>query len=100
MPSIELSKLQSVSGARALSESDRTQTQKSPSTRAEASATGAAKPGVAVELGANIDAAEPPVDNQRVSEIREALKDGTYPLLPTKIADAMIAARVGFTLEK
>ncbi|WP_375289059.1 flagellar biosynthesis anti-sigma factor FlgM [Qipengyuania sp.] len=37
--------------------------------------------------------AEAPVDNQRVSEIRDALREGRYPLLPFKIADAMIAAK-------
>jgi len=33
-----------------------------------------------------------PVDNERVSQIRTALREGTYPLVPAKLADAMIAA--------
>lgn len=33
-----------------------------------------------------------PIDQDRVAEIRRALETGTYPLLPTKIADAIIAA--------
>ncbi|MCP5395392.1 MAG: flagellar biosynthesis anti-sigma factor FlgM [Sphingomonadaceae bacterium] len=33
-----------------------------------------------------------PVDTDRVSEIRKAVEQGTYPLTPAKIADAMIAA--------
>jgi negative regulator of flagellin synthesis FlgM len=33
-----------------------------------------------------------PVDSDRVAEIRKALESGTYPLIPTKIADAIIAA--------
>ncbi|MCB2088037.1 MAG: flagellar biosynthesis anti-sigma factor FlgM [Sphingomonadaceae bacterium] len=33
-----------------------------------------------------------PVDADRVVEIRKAVEQGTYPILPTKIADAMIAA--------
>ncbi|MEC7889420.1 MAG: flagellar biosynthesis anti-sigma factor FlgM [Pseudomonadota bacterium] len=35
---------------------------------------------------------ETPIDSDRVSEIRKALETGTYPLIPTKIADAIIAA--------
>lgn len=37
-----------------------------------------------------------PVDVDRVTEIRKAVEDGSYPLVPTRIADAMIAA--GFLL--
>jgi negative regulator of flagellin synthesis FlgM len=33
-----------------------------------------------------------PVDADRVAEIRKAIEDGRYPVLPTRIADAMIAA--------
>ena len=40
--------------------------------------------------------AEPTIDHDRVAEIREAVEQGRYPVLPTKIADAMIAA--GFLL--
>jgi len=39
---------------------------------------------------------EPPVDHERVAEIRKAVERGHYPLLPAKIADAMIAS--GFIL--
>lgn len=35
-----------------------------------------------------------PVDADRVSEIRKALEEGRYPLVPAKIADAMIAAEL------
>lgn len=38
-------------------------------------------------------AAEPPVDGDRVTAIRTAIANGSYPLHPTKIADALIAAR-------
>lgn len=37
-----------------------------------------------------------PVDADRVAEIRKAVAEGRYPLQPTRIADAMIAA--GFLL--
>lgn len=40
--------------------------------------------------------AEPPIDPQRVEEIRKAVEEGRYPVVPTRIADAMIAA--GFLL--
>jgi negative regulator of flagellin synthesis FlgM len=39
---------------------------------------------------------EPPVDHDRVAEIRKAVEQGHYPLVPAKIADAMIAS--GFML--
>ncbi len=39
-------------------------------------------------------AGEPPVDVERVNELRQAIADGNYPLLPEKIADAMIAAKL------
>ena len=39
-----------------------------------------------------LDAGPVPVDTDRVAEIRKAVESGTYPLLPAKIADAMIAA--------
>ena len=33
-----------------------------------------------------------PIDTDRVAQIRRAVESGTYPLVPAKIADAMIAA--------
>lgn len=33
-----------------------------------------------------------PVDADRVAEIRRAIEEGRYPVIPTRIADAMIAA--------
>lgn len=47
---------------------------------------------VRVETTTSFDALQPPVDQARITEIRNALKQGNYPLYPTKIADAMIAA--------
>ncbi len=43
-----------------------------------------------------LDPGAPPVDAERVAEIRKAIEQGTYPLVPHRIADAMIAA--GFML--
>lgn len=34
----------------------------------------------------------PPINAERVAEIRKAVENGTYPVLPAKVADAMIAA--------
>ncbi len=33
-----------------------------------------------------------PVNADRVAQIRKAIQDGTYPLIPTEIADGIIAA--------
>jgi len=98
MPSFEISQLQPVSASRSLSETDRSQI----SSRSPASNAGegvGAKPGVALEVNTALDPSQPPVSSERVSEIRKALQDGTYPLVPTKIADAIIAARLSFGVE-
>lgn len=39
-----------------------------------------------------LDAGAAPVDAERVQEIRKAVENGTYPVTPARIADAMIAA--------
>ncbi|SFF75826.1 negative regulator of flagellin synthesis FlgM [Novosphingobium sp. CF614] len=48
----------------------------------------------AVETSGALDPGEAPVDAERVEDIRKAVESGTYPLIPAKIADAMIAAGV------
>ncbi|KUR72740.1 hypothetical protein AQZ52_05795 [Novosphingobium fuchskuhlense] len=45
-----------------------------------------------VETSDAVKAGAAPVDQERVQTIRHAIETGTYPVLPTKIADAMIAA--------
>jgi negative regulator of flagellin synthesis FlgM len=45
-----------------------------------------------VETSDAVKAGAAPVDQERVATIRHAIEKGTYPVLPTKIADAMIAA--------
>ena len=96
MPSVELSKLSSVGPARALASGERAQIE--ARTRPAAGAAAAAAPGISLEVSAASDAATPPVDAERVSQIKAALRDGSYPLVPTKIADAMIAAQVSLSL--
>lgn len=54
----------------------------------------AADQGVSVETGARVAAGPVPVDGDRVSMIRDALKNGSYPIVPAKITDALIAARM------
>lgn len=39
-----------------------------------------------------LDAGGPPVDSDRVASIRKAIENGNYPIIPTKISDAIIAA--------
>jgi negative regulator of flagellin synthesis FlgM len=62
---------------------------------------GAAQDGsaVKVETAGEPDLRQVPVDAERVAQIRDALQSGTYPLLPAKTADAMIAARMLLAVE-
>ncbi len=66
-----------------------------PSVKAEraSGAVGAADKGVTVNTGAKVSAGAAPVDAERVREIRQALREGNYPLVPSRITDAIIAAR-------
>ena len=96
MPSIELSKLPSVSAARAVASGERAQIEARP--RNAAPTAGAAPGGVSLEVSSAAEAASPPVDAERVSQIKAALRDGSYPLVPTKIVDAMIAAQVSLSM--
>ena len=50
--------------------------------------------GPTVETSAALDPGEAPIDADRVEVIRKAVETGTYPVVPAKIADAMIAAGV------
>ncbi len=98
MPSFEVSKLQSIGGVRALAETDTRAID--PRRAAGASVPGGpANEGIRLEVNPAIDAATPPVDNDRVVLIREALRDGNYPLVPAKIADEMIAAQLRPVIE-
>ncbi|HCF24473.1 MULTISPECIES: flagellar biosynthesis anti-sigma factor FlgM [unclassified Novosphingobium] len=46
----------------------------------------------AVVRSRELDPGQPPVDAERVQVIRKAIEDGTYPIVPAKVADAIIAA--------
>lgn len=41
-----------------------------------------------------LDPGEAPIDADRVATIRKAIENGTYPIIPTKIADGIIAAGI------
>lgn len=52
-----------------------------------------AGPAAQVQRSAALDAgSSAPIDIERVKDIRQAIETGSYPLLPAKISDAMIAA--------
>lgn len=50
--------------------------------------------GLAVQTGGRVTAGPVPVAEDRVAQIREALREGSYPIIPAKITDAIIAARL------
>ena len=62
-----------------------------PATPTAPSATESAAQATIVSTSA-ATAGSPPVDADRVVAIRKAIQNGSYPLVPTKIGDAMIAA--------
>jgi negative regulator of flagellin synthesis FlgM len=41
-------------------------------------------------------AAEPPVDSDRVDEIKKAIQNGSFPILPATIADRLLALRLNW----
>ncbi len=45
-------------------------------------------------------AVRPPVDHERVQQIKKALQEGRYPLVPARIADRMIAAQMRWAEKK
>lgn len=49
---------------------------------------------------ARVTSGEQPVDHDRVAEIRKALQNDRYPIIPTEIADAIIAAGLYGTISK
>ncbi len=54
----------------------------------------AATPAAATQVATSdaVKAGAAPVDQERVQTIRHAVETGKYPIVPAKIADAMIAA--------
>lgn len=66
---------------------------KDPTTAPASTAPGAgASDAVAFRPSEALDPGQAPVDVERVKVIRHAIETGNYPVIPAKIADAMIAA--------
>ena len=106
MSSFEINRLQSIMGISPVANSDRAKAKAAPEGSgptsggpASGSNASAKAAGVSVEVAAPVQSG-PPVDSDRVAEIRSALREGTYPLVPAKIADAMIAAQYEFESEE
>ncbi len=55
-------------------------------------APGPAKASSTVVRSDALDPGQPPVDIERVAVIRRAVETGNYPIIPARVADAMIAA--------
>lgn len=66
------------------------------STKAERTA----KPQAAMVQSEALDAGSAPVDAERVQIIRRAIENNTYPILPARVADAMIAASLLLRVHK
>jgi negative regulator of flagellin synthesis FlgM len=46
----------------------------------------------AVEVETPLAGGQPPVDQARVNEIRKAIEADRYPVIPMRVADALIAS--------
>ena len=51
-----------------------------------------ASPVATVARSEALDPGKPPVDAERVATLRKAIESGDYPVIPTTVADAVIAA--------
>lgn len=92
MPPIETRLTSPIGRIDAVSLNGRSVRLASGSTDQPAKADGAEGPGSsAVVLGDTLNAGAAPIDADRVAQIRKALEDGTYPILPMTVADAIIA---------
>jgi len=59
----------------------------------------AAAPEIRIDPAPTTDLRTAPINGERVSEIRNAIQSGNYPLFPAQIADAMIAAPMLLSVE-
>lgn len=64
-----------------------------PQTLGRGDAVRAADPSTLKALSASLTEA-PPVDTERVAKIRKAVQDGHFPLLPTTVADRLLALKM------
>ncbi|WP_448662871.1 flagellar biosynthesis anti-sigma factor FlgM [Sphingomonas sp. CJ20] len=54
---------------------------------------GAAVESTAARLSGDM-ASAPPVDSERVARIRKAIQDGRFPILPSTVADRLLALKM------
>ena len=54
----------------------------------------ASEPVPTAQLSDALNPGEAPIDTDRVAMIKKAVEQGTYPVVPAKIADAIIAAGI------
>jgi negative regulator of flagellin synthesis FlgM len=66
-------------------------TQQAPASRTFGDAAPTQLSGIARAL-----AASPPVDSDRVGEIKKAIQNGSFPILPATIADRLLALRLNW----
>jgi negative regulator of flagellin synthesis FlgM len=84
MPPIDLPPLRPVGAI------DRRQPHAMNDRRAPAGGPASAAP--AVEVETPLAGGQPPVDQARVNEIRKAIEADRYPVIPMRVADALIAS--------
>ncbi len=84
--------LSSVGSAHAISAMDTRTARLVTGERDKASASRSPASTSPVQTSAALDPGLVPVDTDRVSMIRKAVETGNYPVVPAKIADAVIAA--------
>ena len=84
MPPIDLPPLRPVGAI------DRRQPHAVHDRRAPGASDASAAPTVEVETP--FAGGQPPVDQARVNEIRKAIEQGRYPVIPMRVADALIAS--------
>lgn len=96
----DMMKLQGVSAATRPALGEQASVDKKHTQQADSSAKPAkfGASGIAVEVATKMDAGQPPVAADRVREVRQALQEGSYPIIPAQIADAMIAARLSLAI--
>ena len=53
-----------------------------------------------VRAAARDMAAAPPVDRERVQQMKRAIQQGRFPIVPARIADRLIAAQLDWAMPK
>ncbi|WP_267378356.1 MULTISPECIES: flagellar biosynthesis anti-sigma factor FlgM [unclassified Sphingomonas] len=85
-----------VAGADLLRASTTVTASAEPQDTAKAAPAGASTASQSIALSKQLASAAP-VDTARVAEIRKAIANGTFPILPATIADRMLALKMDWT---